>query len=371
MRHIITCILLIVTKCTAIACDCGPGVFSVQDYNEMSVIFIGKYVGFEEDRKLSSFAKINEFEVVKWYKGNNGSGKIFIRDAWGSSSCGIGKLTPGMEYLVYAHQVVYVESKDTMLVTSMCDRTTFVPVTTKNHALASDSIIFMWYPHHISDSTHFVTDTIQLNSIIKKIARGGPHKFFYPNKNLMADGVYENGVQVGMWKYYNYDGRLYEAGVYKNGLRDSIWARYTYTTINDNPNYNNKKVKIDELQEYKEGKPTLWNVSYTGDIPHKFSETYLSEDSSMWVTKNYYHNGKVRNVYTHGPVRYNKLGVMRRGSMQGEFKEFFENGKIKEQGVYYKNIEIGEWKEYDENGKVIAIRIGKTKEEVDMMSDTE
>jgi antitoxin component YwqK of YwqJK toxin-antitoxin module len=41
--------------------------------------------------------------------------------------------------------------------------------------------------------------------------------------------------------------------------------------------------------------------------------------------------------------------------MDGDFKEYYKNGKIKTAGKYFAGNKEGPWTEYDETGKVLQV----------------
>lgn len=57
----------------------------------------------------------------------------------------------------------------------------------------------------------------------------GQYEAFYPNHNLLEQGTYHRGYQVGTWKKWYPDGTLQEEMRWKHGLRHGQYQRFDAT----------------------------------------------------------------------------------------------------------------------------------------------
>ena len=74
-------------------------------------------------------------------------------------------------------------------------------------------------------------------------------------------------------------------------------------------------------------------------------------------------------MITYDRAYVDKYGRRRHGHLDGPNKSYHENGRLEEEGEYYKNVETGVWKEYDSSGKLIKTRQEKTKAEIDAQKE--
>jgi len=152
----------------------------------------------------------------------------------------------------------------------------------------------------LSFSCNSQTDTIRLN--YKDIDTTTIHKdayyLFYKNDTLIEEGVYKNNYNVGTWKYY-----------YSNGRIESI-VDYAY--------YENR---IDYSGQYKE-------FYESGGIKTEGNYKKSNNDSVECVL-----------CYRHGSG-YEKYDWAENNPpiKVGEWKEYYENGKLKSIGEYYLGV---------------------------------
>lgn len=348
LRFVIIILTLLLSYAT-LACDCsGGGAITTEDYNETDAIFIGK---FEKEIPGVNSMVLDKFTVTKWYKGDTGRTTVYIHTNYGVSYCGLGRLKPGNLYLVYANKT------DNKLFASRCGRTAYAHTPEQK----SDKINSKYDHGYLRN--YFSSDTQFLNKIMPLIKKGGYQKIYYPDGKIMSEGSFTNGRAEGYWKYYNTHGQVSEKGNYKNGLKDSIWAEYEITSIEEN------KYGLNRLIEFKDGVRTLWEINYHGDYPKKYSETYPQKGTDKWIHKVYHNNGNLRVMITYDRAYVDKYGRRRHGHLDGPNKSYHENGRLEEEGEYYKNVETGVWKEYDSNGKLIKTRQEKTKAEIDAQKE--
>lgn len=122
--RIITVVLLAVlmlplTK--SYACSCfGLKAISPFEYNSHDLIFIGTLIAEREgDSRYDK--RIATYRVLKAYKGTNIGDSVEVGDRQYESSCGLGQLYTGRDYLVFAYG-------DTTYYTNRCTRTVHLPL---------------------------------------------------------------------------------------------------------------------------------------------------------------------------------------------------------------------------------------------------
>jgi hypothetical protein len=54
----------------------------------------------------------------------------------------------------------------------------------------------------------------------------GKYESFYPNHNLLEQGIYEKGWKVGLWKQWYANGTLKEQVVWKKGLKHGVFEAF-------------------------------------------------------------------------------------------------------------------------------------------------
>lgn len=96
-----------------------------------------------------------------------------------------------------------------------------------------------------------------------------------------------------------------------------------------------------------------------------------NNSSKMWECTQYYINGEILSKYNFDTTSYFPTGLKKTYDLYGDivyivnykndllhgpFIEYFCNGKIKRQGVFYNNFRIGKWLEYSKNGKLTSER---------------
>ena len=50
--------------------------------------------------------------------------------------------------------------------------------------------------------------------------------YFFKNSKIKAEGISNNGIMEGEWKFYRETGQLWQVGNFKEGLKHGFWIRY-------------------------------------------------------------------------------------------------------------------------------------------------
>lgn len=139
------------------------------------------------------------------------------------------------------------------------------------------------------------------------------YKIYYPDGNLMREGMYENNSKTGVWKYYTRYGTLSAIENYKDGLIVDT-AKYFY---------NNGQLKSLENYENGELNGLYLNYNIYGDLIQE--GTFLDGE---WDKDFYEYNSDGKLVSEFYYVN---------GTLNGILKSYGVNGKL----VYWKKYEYG------------------------------
>lgn len=195
----------------------------------------------------------------------------------------------------------------------------------------------------------------------------GYNIFYYENGARSSEGTMRDGKADGYWKNYYKNGILKIEGNRKNFALDSIWKFY------------NDKAKITKAVNYLDGKKNGYSISYDTNQRVSSKEAYINDikqGNSYW----YYPSGKTKQVtpYVKGKpdgyayefsedstiisiIKY-QGGILanidrinrkdEQGKKQGVFKDFYEDGKLKEERKYKDDLIDGYVKTYDKKGNL-------------------
>jgi len=202
--------------------------------------------------------------------------------------------------------------------------------------------------------------------------KDGYQVFKYPNGAVSSEGLIKNGKPEGFWKSYYVTGIKKSEGKRTNFLLDSIWLFYDQA--------GDTTEKINWLYGKKNG----WYYKYNKDPSHGvyiWSKELFAADRKEGTAFNYYPDGKVLQTFTYNAGKkeglskeYDKDGNLitlleytndflvsrdrinrtdKNGLKQGDWKEFYQNGRIKTEKSYKDDLVHGYYKEYDIHGKLV------------------
>ena len=199
--------------------------------------------------------------------------------------------------------------------------------------------------------------------------KDGYQVFKYPNGAISSEGLFKNGKPEGFWKSYYVTGVKKSEGKRTNFLLDSIWIFY------DQAGDTTEKIS------YLYGKRNGWYIKYKKE-PSKgiyiFSKELFAGDRKEGTAYIYFPDGKIQQTiaYSGGKKQglskeYDKDGNIitlleynndflvsrerinrldNKGLKQGEWKEFYPNGRIKTEKTFIDDQLHGYYKEYDNRG---------------------
>ena len=192
-------------------------------------------------------------------------------------------------------------------------------------------------------------------------AREGHWKEYYPDGSLKAEGDYKDDKPVGEWKYFYQDGKLEQKGKYSAaGKLTGIWKRF----------FNSGQLMLEEqyLNGEKDGLHTEYDES--GRIIDQ-GEYIKGEEDGPWFTTSgdYFERGNYRDGLRSGKwttwffsSKDAKIDSILRfsGSFiddnpQGKHTYYWENGKVKDEGIYVGGRKDGDWYKFNEDGTLFLI----------------
>lgn len=200
----------------------------------------------------------------------------------------------------------------------------------------------------------------------------GYQVFRYPNGTISSEGYIKNGKPEGYWKSYYITGIKKSEGKRTNFLLDSIWVFFdqagdTTEKINyllgkkNGYYYTYRKDPMEGLY--------IWSVElYAGDRKEGTAYNYFPGGKVRQTTA--YYNGKKeglskefdRNGNVITLYEYNNDFLISRerinrtdnkGLKQGEWKDFYPNGTIKNERTFKNDLLHGYYREYDNRGKLV------------------
>ena len=191
--------------------------------------------------------------------------------------------------------------------------------------------------------------------------REGSWKEYYPGGKIRAEGVYTKGKCTGEWKYYHPDGKIEQIGKYtKSGKLEGTWKwYYDDGLLAREENYHNG-VKDGESTEYDETGKEIEGGEYVNgqeDGPwFRIIGDYMERGNyreglryGMW--KSWYLVS--RDDVTDSIPRYK--GNFIDDLPDGKHVEYWENGKIKDEGLYLMGKKDGDWFKYNSDGTLFMI----------------
>ncbi len=227
--------------------------------------------------------------------------------------------------------------------------------------------------YHIT--TLFIIFQITLFAQHKNVEQNnGKNIFYYPNGQIASTGFMNNGKPDGIWKSYYVNGVLKSIGKRTKGMLDSVWTFYFDNSLVES--------KINYLNGKKSGYNYSFSFFYNADsqlvsylkkeelylenLKHGLSNTYYKDgtlQSSIpykkgkkdGTAKFYNEQGNIKTIvrYENGrEIDRDDVNKTHNGKKIGVWKEFYPNGKIKNESYYSKGKLHGLYKEYDLQGKL-------------------
>ena len=185
-------------------------------------------------------------------------------------------------------------------------------------------------------------------------ASGTPNGFrWYKNDNLVATENFnrfdKEGRKTGVWKTFHVSGRITESGTYLAGLKHGVFRFF------------DSRENVVKVEEYKRGEKVIRDEAA---LPVVEIQERRRDDGSLEETVTYV-NGSKQGVSR----RFDESGEVIGGSVfesdqiiaegitqmdgtrSGFWKEYWDNGNVRSEGVYIDGVRDGEWTFYRFSGE--------------------
>ncbi|MDP4291968.1 MAG: toxin-antitoxin system YwqK family antitoxin [Bacteroidota bacterium] len=171
----------------------------------------------------------------------------------------------------------------------------------------------------------FIVDREYINKTDKAGKKQGKWKYFYDNDVVKLEGVYKDDLKNGYFKEYDKNGLLLSIKKYVNDVEEAEAVEVSKLVVKSDY-YSNGQIKT--------------TATYRGDVPEG-------------VRREYDQNGKIVQgfVFKNGAVVGEGV-VNEDGVKDGNWKEYYDGGKLRAVGAYDKGKQVGEWVYYYPDGKV-------------------
>ncbi|MFN3916217.1 MAG: toxin-antitoxin system YwqK family antitoxin [Flavobacteriales bacterium] len=160
----------------------------------------------------------------------------------------------------------------------------------------------------------------------------GRFTYYYESGEVSSVVDYSKNGTVAYAKAYFPNGNIMSRGKYENKLKDSVWV------------YFNDREGLISTENWVKGKKEGEEKIFYGDPDQSLFEinTYKNGlKNGQW--KQYYKNGKIL-----------AIGTYRDDNFEGKVTYYYSSGTVDEEGAYKNAVKNGYWKKYDEDGKLLG-----------------
>jgi antitoxin component YwqK of YwqJK toxin-antitoxin module len=222
------------------------------------------------------------------------------------------------------------------------------------------------------DEVYHLENSWNENGTPEVINGNGRFKSHFLSGGAEAEGDFKNGIREGEWKWYYNMGQIKELATYRDGKLNGKNKRWTtegiisYDADIDHDKgsrklylyYDNGKIKEEGIREEdKYSTVNFWTIEGK-QIVSNGNGNYIEyfDNGKPEVTgtlKNGSRNGSWKWYHKNGKLR--KIVEYKEGLAAGPVKELYENGKISYEGSYKNDTWEGRSTWYDEEGNKTCI----------------
>lgn len=178
-------------------------------------------------------------------------------------------------------------------------------------------------------------------------------EFYFPGGELKAEGEYEDGYKIRLWKFYYDDSKIEETGTY--GDKEKLVGTWKWY-------YNNGQAL--RIEDYKNGKEDGLSTEYNdtgkvvarGEFVNGLEEGDWFYEIGDHLEEGRYEYGLKQGVWKHTYLDNNQLrfeGEFYDDSPQGKHVWYYDNGQKMLEGEYISGIKDGIWKRYYKDGTIM------------------
>lgn len=181
----------------------------------------------------------------------------------------------------------------------------------------------------------------------------GYWKEFYSSGELKSEGEYINNRRNGKWKFYFKSGKLEQEGTYNKGKANGLWKWfYENGQIEREENFLNGKEEGQMIEYNSDGK-----IITKGEYLDGYEEGewfyHVGDHTETGIYRAGIMEGIWKHYYENGKIRYEGNYIL--GNPDGRHRQYYDNGKLKEDGYYSVGKKDGNWKKYDNAGNLIML----------------
>lgn len=211
----------------------------------------------------------------------------------------------------------------------------------------------------------------KINQFNAKGKRVGLWKKFYPNGKIRYQGRFENGKEVGDFKFYSPKTSKFPIIVktYENNTEICSVKYFTSKGIIESKGTLNGKKRVGKWQYFhKNGKTVVLEENYKNNVLDGVYKVFYKNGKLAKVS--YYKNGKLdgnSKKYSPNEILIEDVNYVD-GELNGMAFFYEKNGNLKLKGLYKNDLKVGVWNFY-ENGKLkkskeIKVFIPKKKKKI-------
>lgn len=172
----------------------------------------------------------------------------------------------------------------------------------------------------------FIVERELINRYDNSGLKHGLWKYFYPNGIVQREGYYSHGAENGYFKEYDPEGNLMTTAKYADGIKLEDVAEL---------------VKLEVRKDYYP------------DGKIKISATYNKQGNLEGVRREYSEDGSIARSYIfRNGIMIGEGIVTEKGEKDGFWKEYYDEGILRAEGKYDKDLRVGQWKFFHRNGQV-------------------
>lgn len=198
---------------------------------------------------------------------------------------------------------------------------------------------------------------------------------YYRNGVVRSKGQFENDLSVGHWQYRYANNQLKDEGDYKAGYRIGLWKTFSKNgKLSEETNYGETGKKVGVYKEYDLDENLLLELTYKGEEIISF-KTYDASGKVLNEGEKKRNELEFERRFPNGVVQskgnyirgeqvgiwsfYNQFGVLtseeefnENGELDGESREYFDNGQIEIRSIYKDGLRDGYFVDYYKNGQI-------------------
>jgi len=152
-----------------------------------------------------------------------------------------------------------------------------------------------------------------------------------------------NGLKRGLWKEFYENGMVKNECTYLDGKKNGFMKEYSKEgNLSKIEKYINDEKQLDapELKNYE------LKYDYYPNGKVKVAGSYYN-NKAEGIRREYSQDGKIEKSYVLKDGKVTGMGIIdENGWKQGKWKEYYDDGSLKQEGVYLNTRKTGEWKFY-------------------------